>query len=217
LPEWLLSAGNAPQTPQAQSRDSPMTNIDDVRRRASSPVIHCGTSNHTAEAWLRSGGASKASRFTAVFIDILRLLATEKLCIWSVEDIQNSDPESAELISHIVKAKIPLILIFTYQNEQALPKELRSLLTAATKIELSSFTEEQTADYVAETLHRDREYILPLVAVVQEKSNGNLFYIREILDSCYRKKCVFYSWKQGCWVGSSDQRDVPYADSPVAI
>lgn len=37
------------------------------------------------------------------------------------------------------------------------------------------------------------------VAVIQEKSRGNVFYIREILDTCYRKKCVFYCWKEGAW------------------
>jgi predicted ATPase len=55
----------------------------------------------------------------------------------------------------------------------------------------------QTAAYVAETLHRDQEYILPLVAVIQEKSRGNVFFIREILDTCYRKHCVYYCWREG--------------------
>ncbi|KAF1963424.1 two-component sensor protein histidine protein kinase-like protein [Byssothecium circinans] len=205
LPEWLLSTNNAAQTPQSRMQDIKKTQKDDCQRRASSPAIHCGTSNHTAEAWLHSGGTSKASRFMNIFIDILRLLATQKLCIWSLEDIQNSDPESAELIYRIAKAKIPLILMFTYQDEQALPTDLRNLLPMATKIELLPFTEEQTAEYVAETLHRDRDYILPLIAVVQEKSHGNLFYIREILETCYRKHCVFYCWKEGNWVFDLDK------------
>ena len=135
-----------------------------------------------------------------VFIDILRLLAMQKLCIWSLEDVQNADSESAELIHHIVSAKIPLILIITFQEEEKLSRELRALLPIATKIQLSPFTETQTAQYVAETLHRDQEYILPLVAVIQEKSRGNVFYIREILDTCYRKHCVYYCWRQGIHV-----------------
>jgi predicted ATPase len=119
----------------------------------------------------------------SIFIDVLRLLAMHKLCIWSLEDVQNADPESAELIHHIVQAKIPLVLILTYSDEETLPREISSLLRNATKVQLLSFTESQTASYVAETLHRDHQYILPLVAVVQEKSRGNLFYIREILDT----------------------------------
>ncbi|CAI6335070.1 unnamed protein product [Periconia digitata] len=204
LPEWLLSTGDNPQTPQVQSPVPQNTVKSECERRASSPAVHCGASGHTADAWLRSGGASKASRFMNIFIDILRLLATQKFCIWSLEDVQNSDPESAELISHIGKAKIPIVMIFTYQDEEKVPKELHTLLHAAKKIQLFPFTEDQTAEYIAETLHRDTEYILPLVAVVQEKSGGNIFYIREILDTCYRKHCVYYCWREGNWVFDLD-------------
>lgn len=70
LPDWLLNTGVAAKTPQ--QRDVEISKS--MNRRASSPAIHCGTSGHTAEAWLRSGGASKASKFMNVFIDVLKLL-----------------------------------------------------------------------------------------------------------------------------------------------
>lgn len=191
LPEWLLSDNTTPQTPQQRDVDM----LKESQRRASSPAIHCGKAGHTAEAWLRSGGTSKASRFMNIFIDVLRLLTVHKLCIWSLEDVQFAEPESSELIHRIAAAKIPLILIFTYREEEGLLRDLRSLLPKATRVQLAPFTEAQTAEYVAETLHRDLDYILPLVAVIQEKSRGNIFYIREILETCYRKHCVFYCWR----------------------
>jgi predicted ATPase len=119
--------------------------------------------------------------------------------------VQNADPESAELIAHIVQAKIPIVLMFTYVDEETLPRELGPLLHSATRVQLQPFSEEHTAEYVAETLHRDHQYILPLVAVVQEKSRGNLFFIREILDTCYRKKCVYYSWRENNWLFDLDK------------
>ncbi|KAF1916144.1 putative histidine kinase HHK1p [Ampelomyces quisqualis] len=201
LPDWLLNTGEG--APKPSQRDVEIARGTD--RRASSPPIHCGSSGHTADAWLRSGGASKSSKFTNVFIDVLRLLAVQKLCIWNLDDVQNADPESAELMHHIVQAKIPLIFMFTYTDENLLPRELRALLHRATKIQLNPFNEAQTADYVAETLHRDHQYILPLVAVIQEKSHGNVFYIREILDTCYRKKCVYYSWRENNWLFDLDK------------
>lgn len=78
-------------------------------------------------------------------------------------------------------------------------------MQSSTKVQLLPFTEAQTADYVAETLHHDHQYILPLVAVIQEKSRGNLFYIREILDTCYRKQCVYYSWRENNWLFDLDK------------
>ncbi|KAI4947363.1 hypothetical protein J4E91_006715 [Alternaria rosae] len=201
LPEWLLNTNGAAKSPQQKDMES----TKDLTRRASSPAVHCGSAGHTAEAWLRSGGASKSSRFMNVFIDVLRLLAMHKLCTWSLEDVQYADPESAELIHHIVQAKIPLVLMLTYSDEETLPRELTPLLRHATKVQLLPFAEAQTADYVAETLHRDHQYILPLVAVIQEKSRGNLFYIREILDTCYRKRCVYYEWRENNWVFDLDK------------
>jgi hypothetical protein len=49
LPSWLLNTGGAPKTPQ--QRDVEIARSMD-HRRASSPAIHCGSSGHTAEAWV---------------------------------------------------------------------------------------------------------------------------------------------------------------------
>lgn len=91
LPDWLLNTnGSTPKTPQQRDMDTL-----NASRRASSPALHCGSQGHTAEAWLRSGGASKSTKFMSVFIDVLRLFAMQKLCIWTLEDVQNADSESA--------------------------------------------------------------------------------------------------------------------------
>lgn len=67
------------------------------------------------------------------------------------------------------------------------------------RVVLKPFTEIDTANFVAETLHRDPEYCLPLVATIQEKTGGSPFFVREMLDACYRKKCIYYSWKDSAW------------------
>ncbi|KAF2012350.1 putative histidine kinase HHK1p [Aaosphaeria arxii CBS 175.79] len=192
LPEWLLSTGGHGAVQHE-------TDTLQCPRQGSSPAVHCGSSSHTAESWLRSGGASKSSRFVNVFVDVLRFLAMHKLCIWTLEDVQFADPESAELIQHIISAKIGILLIITYREEDSLSRELRHLLPLATKITLEPFKEHETAEYVAETLHQNLDYIVPLVAIIQEKSRGNPFYIREILDTCHRKQCVYYSWQGNAW------------------
>lgn len=202
LPKWLLSDSTSPKPPSPPPFDVELGT--DAGRRASTPPMHSSLPSTTVEAWLKNGGTTKSARFITMFIEIVRLLAVHKLCIWCLEDVQFADPESAELIQRVVAAKIPLVIILTYRDEADLPGELRCLLPQATKINLKPFSEEQTAEYVAETLHRDSEYILPLVAVIQEKSHGNIFYIREILDTCYRTHCIYYSWKENEWVFDLD-------------
>ncbi len=79
------------------------------------------------------------------------------------------------------------------------------LTQTETRIELSPFNEKEIVEYVSLTLHRSPEYVSPLVAVIQEKTMGNPFFVREMLDTCYRKKCVYYSWKVSAWVFDLDR------------
>ena len=131
----------------------------------------------------------------SVFIDVLRLLAMRKLCIWTIEDVQNADSESAELIHHIAQARIPLVLVLTYQDEDRIPKELRTLLPAATKIQLHPFTEADTAEFVSETLHRDTEYILPLVSnTIRSKSTSDARMLHQPPQTSTVALCVAESF-----------------------
>lgn len=41
--------------------------------------------------------------------------------------------------------------------------------------------------------------VVPLAAVIQERCNGNPFYMREMLETCYRKHCLWFSWKVNAW------------------
>ncbi|KAF2753706.1 putative histidine kinase HHK1p [Pseudovirgaria hyperparasitica] len=196
LPAWLLDSGD--HTNSSRQKSPPA----DVSRRASSPALQstaAGSSGNTAADWLRSGGSNKSLRFKNTFLDVLRLLATESFIACSVDDLQFADSESLDLIRNIISSKIPILLIMTFRAEDMLPEWIRALLPRSTYIELKPFAEEETLDYVEATLHRDREYILPLAAVIQEKTRGNPFLIREVLDTCQRKNCIYYNWKDSLW------------------
>jgi signal transduction histidine kinase/CheY-like chemotaxis protein len=69
-----------------------------------------------------------------------------------------------------------------------------------TPIILKPFTENNTMEYVAATLRRPPSEILPLGAVVHSKTAGNPFYIKEMLSACYRKKCIWYDFRESGWL-----------------
>lgn len=140
-----------------------------------------------------------ASRVMSLFIDVLRMLSRQQSICFCVDDLQFADDESLELIQSIINNRLPLVMILTYREEEKLPQGIRNLLDGATKIVLKPFTEVDTANFVAETLHRNPEYCLPLVATIQEKTGGSPFFVREMLDTCYRKKCIYYSWQDSAW------------------
>ncbi|KAK6006667.1 hypothetical protein QM012_005675 [Aureobasidium pullulans] len=190
LPPWLLS--QFPTHQASLSSESASLRL---------PREKCGSSGDTASDWLRAGGSnsSKSNRFVRTFLDVLRLLALQKFICITLDDLQFADEESLDLLTSIVQVKIPLVLVLTYRDEQALPAKIRPLLEKATKIDLKPFTEEETARYVSITLHRSPEYVLPLAAVIQQATLGNPFFVREMLDSCYRKQCIYYSWRSSQW------------------
>jgi signal transduction histidine kinase/predicted ATPase/serine/threonine protein kinase/DNA-binding response OmpR family regulator len=188
LPLWLLSPiinGNTLSATSGSPQASPF---------AATPERKVCNLNASQE-WLRTGGGNKTSRFLHIYLDVLRLLALQKFVCLCVDDLQFADAESLELIELIVRAHIPIALILTHRGEDLLPQNVRKLLERATTIEVKPFSEEDTAQYVADTLHRPKDYCLPLVAVIQERTQGNPFFVREMLDSAYKTGCIFYCWK----------------------
>ncbi|KAF2211338.1 hypothetical protein CERZMDRAFT_85507 [Cercospora zeae-maydis SCOH1-5] len=159
----------------------------------------------STQEWLRSGGSNKSSRFMSIFLDVLRLLAVQRFVCVCLDDLQYADPESLELLHIIVKNHIPLALILTYREEKNEDPAIVRLLDRATKMTVGPFTDDQATQYVSQALHRPAEYVTPLVAVIQEKAQGNPFFVREMLDSAYRKKCIYYCWKCGHWEFNLDK------------
>ncbi|KAF2720977.1 hypothetical protein K431DRAFT_225201 [Polychaeton citri CBS 116435] len=162
-------------------------------------------SQAATQDWLRSGGSNKTSRFMHIFLDVLRLLAIQKFICLCLDDLQFADAESLDLVQNIVASHVPIVLMVTYRDENLVPPKIQALFEKATKVNLGPFSDEETGQYISETIHRSMEYCLPIAAVVQEKTGGNPFFIREMLDSCHRSKCVFYCWKCSQWEVNLDK------------
>jgi predicted ATPase/serine/threonine protein kinase len=218
LPEFLLgqptglSKSNSISTHHYSTRKS---SVVELKRRDSSPsstrssIFHANMSSRPAADFLRGGSSTRSLRFMNTFLEVLRLFAQHKFICLCLDDLQFADEESLELISNIVSSKIRLVLIVTYREREILGEKVRSVLesenAAITKIKLPPLDEENIVDYVATTLSRPREYVIPLAAVLQEKTRGNPFYMREMLDTCHRKNALWYDWKSSSWVYDLDR------------
>ncbi|KAG8629210.1 hypothetical protein KVT40_003075 [Elsinoe batatas] len=202
LPPWLISP------------DLHHAKLSDVDTEA---AMHegakCGDKGNTAADWLHAGGVIRDRRFVNTFMDFLRLLVMHKFMCLCLDDLQFADEESLDLIHSVVAAGIPIVLMLTFRTEDTLPAKTRALLDKATCVELTPFTEEQTSEYVAETLHRSTQYVLPLVAVIQQKTEGIPFLVREVLDQIYRSKCIYYSWRSSQWEFDLDAIFTRFADT----
>lgn len=200
LPIWLLAPGVNGHTLTANA------NLPNGTNGALGPIPERRAYNPAStQEWLRSGGSHKSSRLRHVFVNVLRLLALQKVICFCLDDVQFADQESLELLQNIVAAHIPIVLVLSFKKDDKMPGKAMTLMEKATLIELGPFTDDQAGQYVADTLRRPKEYCLPLVAVVQEKTQGNPFFVREMLDSCYRKKCIYFCWKCNQWEFSLDR------------
>ena len=199
LPAWLLApVSSGPATQASTLHTAPLLNVGIHEQRKM-------CSQQSTSDWLRSGGSNKASRFMHIFLDTLRLVAVQKFICFCLDDLQFADQESLDLLHLIISAHIPIVLIVTYRGEEHLQKKTRSIIARATKVEVGAFTDDETAQYASDTLHRPKEYCNPLVAVIQEKTQGNPFFVREMMDAAYRKKCLYYCWKCGHWEYNLDR------------
>lgn len=68
-----------------------------------------------------------------------------------------------------------------------------------TRVTLKPLDEEDILQYVAATLCRPKHETIPLAAVIQSKTAGNPFYMREMLDTCHRKQCIWYDYRENGW------------------
>lgn len=161
------------------------------------------TGNQNSSDFLRGGVNPRSLKFVTIFVEVLRILSTNKLICLCLDDIQFADEESLDLISHVIVKKLGIVIITTCRDEGTLSKPVETVLrnkaANLTTIKLSPLSERDVVNYVSATIFRSPEYCLPLAAVCLEKSNGNPFYLRQMLEVCHRKSCIWYSWKESMW------------------
>ena len=75
----------------------------------------------------------------------------------------------------------------------------RTTRPTITNICLSPLVEDDVVQYVATTLCRPREEVIALAMVIQAKTAGNPFFMREMLSACYRKKCIWFDYHDSRW------------------
>jgi serine/threonine protein kinase len=193
-------------------------------RRESSPGISPGARRNSvvppqsSQEFLRSGSSTKTTRLMNVFLDVLRVFTQHKFICFCLDDLHFADEESLELISQIVGTRMKMVVIMTYRPEELASERMHSLLVPTepdeharvngpmvTRISLTPLTEQDIIEYVGATLCRTGDEVLPLALVIQSKSAGNPFYMREMLSACHRKRIIWYDYRDSQWLYDLDK------------
>ncbi|TVY38241.1 Two-component system protein A [Lachnellula subtilissima] len=109
------------------------------------------------------------------------------------------EPPNTEGIS--LHAPITLVLV----SADISTEYIKRSGVGVTRITLKPLTEDDIVTFVSATLCRPKEDVISLAAVIQSKTAGNPFYMREMLDTCHRKQCIWYDYKQSTWCFSLDR------------
>ena len=198
LPHWLLEKA---QTETHGERKFSVPG-DSVSQKIQTP-------SQKAADFFRYGTCARTSRFIGIYLDVLRFIAERKFVFLCLDYLQYADEESTNLIESLISSKIQMILVVSFRDKDKLPSRLQPAIQSRaatnTRVELLPLSEDQTADYVAATLQRSKDYCFSLVAVVHERTHGNPFFIREMLETCHRTGCLWFSFEQSGWTYSLDR------------
>ncbi|KAI3341259.1 putative histidine kinase HHK1p, partial [Ustulina deusta] len=228
LPEFLFGPPEPNVTKSASlahSSSSGRNSLLSFRRRGSSgssPANSQPRSPHvpsqSSHDYVRSGASTKTIRFMNTFLDILRIFASHHFICLCLDDLQFADDESLDLITQVIAARLKMVLIVTYRPEELAPEKVHKILnpvereetpkssySKVTRVILAPLTEDEIGQYVGYTLCCPPEDIAPLALIIQSKTAGNPFYIREMLNACYRQKCIWYGYRESRWLYDLDR------------
>lgn len=193
----------ATSTSQQWLNKSTRTEIGDSSSSRSTVSGSMSPGHQKGSDFFRGGANPRSLKFMTIFVEVLRILSTNKLICLCLDDIQFADEESLDLISRVIVKKLGIVVLTTCRDGESLSKAVENILrnkaANLTTVKLSPLSEQDVVNYVSATIFRTPEYCLPLAAVCLEKSNGNPFYLRQMLEVCYRKACIWYSWKESMW------------------
>ncbi|KAM3075987.1 Chk1 protein kinase [Clarireedia jacksonii] len=210
LPEFLL--GRANQSGSLNQNYNKSLRAEQRRDSSPSSTYNLSLGSQSSQDFLRAGSSTRSVRLMNTFLDVLRVFTQHKFICFCLDDLQFADEESLDLISQIIAARMKMVIIVTYRPDEILSKLVKGILeppgkegyvkTAGigiTRIVLKPLTEDDIMQYISTALSRPIADIIPLAAVIQSKTAGNPFYMREMLDSCHRKHCIWYDYKANIW------------------
>ncbi|EFQ97869.1 serine/threonine protein kinase [Nannizzia gypsea CBS 118893] len=213
LPYQLLFQDNVDNEPPVHQRSfQPLKGLKEGIEETfsvSAPEFTSLRHGQTSQDFCQGPSAS-GMNFVEIVIDVLRVMSLYEVVCICIDNAHFVDEESAGLLLEIMRNKVRCVVILTGRTDDIISPTMKSLFEGEgsniTNVVLEPLTEDDILEFVAATMHQtSNNSLVPLAAVVQEKSRGNPFYIRMILETCYRKNCIWYSWRDAAWEFNLDR------------
>ncbi|KAI9244307.1 hypothetical protein BY458DRAFT_447847 [Sporodiniella umbellata] len=143
-------------------------------------------------------GEEIKTRFHTALIEIFQAVF--------LEDLHEADQASLELLSSLISAKLDLLIVFTYR-ENEMSERHSSLLSnhdaVVSFVNIKNLNSMALMELVQATMHRQEEIdstlLVPLVDFIHKKTDGNPFYVCQLLATLKRKDLIFFTWEKRRW------------------
>ena len=162
------------------------------------------------------GPIETQNRFKQVFMRFIQALATpaHPLVIF-LDDLQWAYPSSLQLIHSLLTHPDTkcLLIIGSYRDNEVTPTHLLSLELDELKkagvnfetLVLSPLSSEEVGHLLRDTLHTDQEETQPLTDLCYAKTNGNPFFLNQLLQSLYQEKLIYLNDAHDRWTWNLQQ------------
>ncbi|GAB4188930.1 MAG: AAA family ATPase [Coleofasciculaceae cyanobacterium] len=156
------------------------------------------------------------NRFNLVFQKFINVFSqSEHSLVIFLDDLQWLDSASLKLIQLIMTAPDSerLLLIGAYRSNEVSAthplmlalEEFKSTDAIINHISLSSLDLTIINQLIADTLNSNPEITLPLAELINSKTRGNPFFIKEILRFLYENNLLNFDFKAGYWQWNIEQ------------
>jgi predicted ATPase len=157
------------------------------------------------------------TRLHRAWADLLRGLATaDHPIVLFLDDLQWADPATLELVEHLLcdEPLRHLLVIGSYRDNEVQPGHpLRLALNrihdkrhdVAREIVLKALSEDDINLLVADTLHCDPESSRSVSAIIAQKTGGNPFFAKELLNMLARDGAFRFVPERGRWSWDEDR------------
>ena len=164
----------------------------------------------TEPAVLEADAANVSHRFNETFLKLIKVFADHKYPLVIVlDDLQWADSASLKLIKLIFAHKSirNLMVIGSYRTNEVTPEH--PLLSALEQIEesgvrpeiikLSPLSSDAIYELLTDSLKSGEERVKFLASVLLEKTDGNPFFLRELLRNLLAKEIIHFNYQKNLW------------------
>ncbi|MBD1823127.1 AAA family ATPase [Cyanobacteria bacterium FACHB-DQ100] len=169
------------------------------------------------------------NRFHRVFQQFIQVFSQpQHPLVVFLDDLQWADLSSLKLIERIINTSEHqgLLLIGAYRdNEVSLShpliqtlEQIRQAGATINQIVLQPLNPTQVTQLIAETLHTGLNLAEPLADLVWRKTQGNPFFVTQLLKSLHQDDRLRFDFQQRCWEWNPDQlQDIDMTENVVEL